>query len=60
MASTLVPIESGGPEGLQQMCRLCMGGENLEDVFKENDLHQWISNYLWITVKPLVEIEERS
>ncbi|XP_062548632.1 zinc finger protein 808-like [Armigeres subalbatus] len=34
----------------RQICRLCLSEDSLESIFKENDLHQWISDYLSIAV----------
>lgn len=39
------------PRSLQQLCRLCLGDESLEDIFKqEEDIHEWISDFLSIVV----------
>lgn len=39
-----------------RICRLCLNIDSLEDVFKEEGLHQWISEYLSITVKARIII----
>ena len=38
-------------KNLQKTCRLCLSEESLCDVFESQDLHQWILNYLSISVK---------
>ncbi|XP_062551225.1 zinc finger protein 888-like isoform X2 [Armigeres subalbatus] len=38
------------PQIVQQVCRLCLSEENLEDIKARPDLQQWISDYLSITV----------
>lgn len=38
------------PRTLQQLCRLCLGDESLEDIFAQDDLHEWISDFLSIMV----------
>ncbi|XP_062548640.1 zinc finger protein 91-like [Armigeres subalbatus] len=52
MASSIVKIECEDFRISHSICRLCMGNELLDDIFKENDLHQWISDFLSITVSP--------
>nr|XP_019547706.2 zinc finger protein 699-like [Aedes albopictus] len=48
--TSVITFDSGGTNCLPKMCRLCMREQYLEDVFSENDMHQWISNYLSITI----------
>lgn len=42
--------EADIPTTLQQLCRLCLGDESLEDIFSQDDLHEWISDFLSIMV----------
>lgn len=43
-------IESSGAKFRQRVCRLCLSEESLEDIFSENELHQWILDLLSINV----------
>nr|XP_029726035.1 zinc finger protein 878-like isoform X2 [Aedes albopictus] len=42
--------EPGSMENSQQICRLCLGRECVDDVFNYGDLHRWISDYLSIEI----------
>lgn len=50
MASLEVKIESIDSESSHTICRLCMSEESLEDIFKDEGLHQWISKYLSVVI----------
>lgn len=51
MTSEAIKKESEG-----QICRLCMSEESLEDVFKDEQLREWIWEFLAIKVLAEVRI----
>ncbi|XP_062548642.1 zinc finger protein 629-like [Armigeres subalbatus] len=50
MTSPSVKTETIESEILRHVCRLCLSENDLADVFKEDDLHQWIMDFLAITI----------
>lgn len=50
MATVVVKTEPEVVKNTYQICRLCLSEDSLDDVFKDEDLHQWIADYLSITV----------
>ncbi|XP_062557020.1 zinc finger protein 62 homolog [Armigeres subalbatus] len=50
MASFKVKTELIDSESSHTICRLCMSEESLEDILKDQDLHQWISKYLSVVI----------
>ncbi|XP_062542364.1 zinc finger protein 62 homolog [Armigeres subalbatus] len=45
-----IKTEPTNSNGSYQICRLCMSEELLDDIFKEENLYQWLSDYLSIVV----------
>lgn len=37
-------------KSLHQVCRLCLSKESLADLFKDSNLHQWITDFMSIKV----------
>nr|XP_029724095.1 uncharacterized protein LOC115264493 [Aedes albopictus] len=50
MDSMAMKEETDVAKDTHRICRLCLNIDSLEDVFKEEGLHQWISEYLSITI----------
>lgn len=50
MTSLSIKIGTMDQEMLRHICRLCLSKNDLADVFKEDDLHQWILEFLAITI----------
>lgn len=50
MISVQIKTEPGVLGNPQQICRLCMSKESLDDLFKEKGLHQWIADFLSIQI----------
>lgn len=49
-----IKTEPGDYRNPYEVCRLCLSEEALNDVFDEEGLHQWISDYLSIMVVAIV------
>ncbi|XP_019931571.2 zinc finger protein 84-like [Aedes albopictus] len=50
MTSETFKIKVETSESIEQVCRLCLGENRLQNIFMKNDVQQWIYNYLSITV----------
>ena len=50
MDTVVIKKEPEVAKNTYQICRLCLSEDSLDDVFKEEELHQWIAEYLSITV----------
>lgn len=50
MASIAIKKEPEWYEERDRICRLCMSEEAFDDVFRDENLHHWISEFLAIKV----------
>lgn len=58
MSSSVVQIKLETFQTPEQVCRLCLGEDMLEDIFKHPDHQQWISDYLSIIVSETDSISQ--